>query len=255
MSVEVGAVFDHDGLVLKVWDPLNATAASLPDDAELWRFVWEHRDRVGGFAHSHPGGGVPAPSGTDLVTFKAWESALGRPLVWPIITSDTYEVFDGQGHTLRTPSYLRGTLDRGGALLETLWQLSYVGPDGVYRYQRSAVVYVDGGFMTPPGFEQEGGSLSRDSPSDYQQMAPLPWLSLLASPVIDLAGQFDWTDSVDRLKDSVWLGLHRIAVGNPGALHDVTRFVVEPAGTLQLVHASGLRERIVSRLGVEILLG
>jgi proteasome lid subunit RPN8/RPN11 len=65
----------------------------LPDSRGLWDIFWENRDRLSGFAHSHPGAGVPWPSGTDLTTFRAVEAALGRRLQWWIVTLDQVAVF------------------------------------------------------------------------------------------------------------------------------------------------------------------
>ena len=44
---------------------------------------------ISGVAHSHPGGGVPGPSYTDVTTFAAVEAALGVKLNW-WITSETH---------------------------------------------------------------------------------------------------------------------------------------------------------------------
>jgi hypothetical protein len=62
--------------------------AFLPDSRELWDVLWAHRHELDGFAHSHPGMGRPGPSGTDLSTFAAIESGLGKRLNWWITTPD-----------------------------------------------------------------------------------------------------------------------------------------------------------------------
>lgn len=62
---------------------------SIPDSAELWQKIWDHRSELLGIAHSHPGSGDTGPSYEDLTTFSAVEAALGRRLEWWITTSDT----------------------------------------------------------------------------------------------------------------------------------------------------------------------
>jgi len=86
MSMEVGVVVFEDG---HYWhEPDGSTSGSLPDSWTLWDVLWENRDRLVGFAHSHPGSGVPAPSHTDISTFRAVEQALGRNLEWWVISRD-----------------------------------------------------------------------------------------------------------------------------------------------------------------------
>lgn len=68
--------------------PKGRSAGSLPDSRDLWDVLWEHRETLDGFAHSHPGSGWPGPSQTDVTTFLAVERALGRRLKW-WITSRT----------------------------------------------------------------------------------------------------------------------------------------------------------------------
>lgn len=88
MSMEAGVVvgIDHKPIYWHV--PLDRTAGSLPDSRKLWDVYWENRDHLLGFAHSHPGHGVPGPSHTDITTFVAIEKALGRSLTWWIISED-----------------------------------------------------------------------------------------------------------------------------------------------------------------------
>jgi hypothetical protein len=62
----------------------------LPDSRDLWDVIQENKDRVMGFAHSHPGSGIPAPSFEDVSTFAAIEAALGKRLVWWITSSDSF---------------------------------------------------------------------------------------------------------------------------------------------------------------------
>lgn len=98
MSVEAGVLVGVD-LNPIIWHlPPNRNVGALPDSRDLWETMWEHRKTILGFAHSHPGSGVPGPSGTDVTTFRAVEKALGRQIVW-WICSDTHIVVCRQiGH-------------------------------------------------------------------------------------------------------------------------------------------------------------
>jgi hypothetical protein len=69
--------------------PEGRTGGSLPDSRKLWEVLWDLRKEPGlGFAHSHPGSGVPRPSLTDVTTFNAIERGLGRDVGWFITSSD-----------------------------------------------------------------------------------------------------------------------------------------------------------------------
>jgi len=85
---EVGVVIAKDGTVLHWHLPPDRTEVSLPDSRSLWDILWEHRSQIAGFAHSHPGRGIPGPSHTDITTFAAIESALGARLQWWITSED-----------------------------------------------------------------------------------------------------------------------------------------------------------------------
>jgi hypothetical protein len=87
--IEVGVVIAKDGNPLHWHQPPGRTGGSIPDTRELWDVIWENRDIIQGFAHSHPGSGVPGPSHTDVTTFRAIEKALGKALDWWITSSDT----------------------------------------------------------------------------------------------------------------------------------------------------------------------
>jgi len=69
--------------------PEGRTGGSLPDSRKLWDVLWDLRKEAGlGFAHSHPGAGMPGPSWTDVTTFAAVELGLGRRMGWFITSSD-----------------------------------------------------------------------------------------------------------------------------------------------------------------------
>jgi hypothetical protein len=81
-------VVDRDEVPLYWHLPPGRSAGSLPDSRELWDFIWANREHIMGFAHSHPGSGIPSPSEEDLTTFSAIDLALGRRLSWWITSSD-----------------------------------------------------------------------------------------------------------------------------------------------------------------------
>jgi hypothetical protein len=88
--IEAGVVIDKSGEPLFWHLPPGRTAGSLPDSRPLWDVLWDafNADTLLGFAHSHPGSGVPGPSYSDVTTFAAVEAALGKRLDWWITSSD-----------------------------------------------------------------------------------------------------------------------------------------------------------------------
>lgn len=86
--IEAGALLNLDGEAIYWHLPPGRTGGSLPDSRDLWDVIWENRKAISGFAHSHPGSGVPGPSYTDVTTFAAIEAGLGQRLDWWIISSD-----------------------------------------------------------------------------------------------------------------------------------------------------------------------
>lgn len=103
--MEAGVVIGSDGNVVFWHAPDGRHGGALPDDRRLWDVLWDSRHELGGFAHSHPGSGIPQPSHTDLTTFAAIEAALGCRLVWWIVSSDRMSTFCWMGP---------GKLDYGG---------------------------------------------------------------------------------------------------------------------------------------------
>lgn len=85
---EAGVLIAQDGCPLFWHLPADRSAAHLGDDRTLWDQFWDNRKVIAGFAHSHPGSGMPHPSMTDLTTFAAIEAALGARLTWWITSSD-----------------------------------------------------------------------------------------------------------------------------------------------------------------------
>jgi hypothetical protein len=86
--MEAGVLLGVDNQAIHWHTPNDRSGGSLPDSSDLWQIIWENRAIVTGFAHTHPGSGVPGPSYTDVTTFKAVESALGKQLNWFILSSD-----------------------------------------------------------------------------------------------------------------------------------------------------------------------
>ena len=95
--MEAGVVIDDKGQPVHWHVPNGRTFAHLPDSRPLWVVFKENRDRMAGFAHSHPGGGVPSPSGTDITTFEAVESGLKKRLKWWIVNSEAMVVAEWTG--------------------------------------------------------------------------------------------------------------------------------------------------------------
>lgn len=88
MTMEAGVLLDRHGLPLFWHKPADRSSVSLPDSSDLWSEFWSCRDIISGFAHSHPGGGTPHPSTTDLTTFAAVEAGLGLRLFWWITSEE-----------------------------------------------------------------------------------------------------------------------------------------------------------------------
>jgi proteasome lid subunit RPN8/RPN11 len=86
--LETGVVVDLEGKPIYWIMPPGRTASSLPDSRELWEFIRDNHERISGIAHSHPGGGIPAPSWEDITTFSAVERGIGRRLAWWIISCE-----------------------------------------------------------------------------------------------------------------------------------------------------------------------
>lgn len=101
--IETAVVFDCDGKVIHWHEPQGRSGGSLPDSRKLWDVLWENREILGGVAHTHPWNGSANPSSTDLTTFAAIETGLGKTLVWPVVTFDevSYWMRSGDEYTKR----------------------------------------------------------------------------------------------------------------------------------------------------------
>ena len=87
--MEAGVLLGVDNKVLHWHTPNERSGGALPDSRDLWDIIWENRAIVTGFAHTHPGSGIPGPSYTDITTFIAVEKGLGKHLNWLILSSDS----------------------------------------------------------------------------------------------------------------------------------------------------------------------
>ncbi len=108
---EAALVVGEGGEVLHRHSPAGRTTVSLPDSRDLWAVLWEHRARIVGVAHTHPGVGTPRPSWEDLTTFAAVEDGLGRRLIWWIASADGLAAFGWSG----PDRYVYGPVDPGEA--------------------------------------------------------------------------------------------------------------------------------------------
>lgn len=88
--IETGVVVSVHHEPIFWHEPGGRSSGALPDSRTLWDVLWQaHRDGwLAGFAHTHPGNGMPGPSQEDLSSFVAIENALGRPLNWWIVNAD-----------------------------------------------------------------------------------------------------------------------------------------------------------------------
>lgn len=84
--METALVFDRNGKTICFHEPAGRSGGSIPDTRDLWEVIWENRENLGGVAHTHPWDGPAHPSITDVTTFDAIERALGKNLLWPVVT-------------------------------------------------------------------------------------------------------------------------------------------------------------------------
>lgn len=123
MSMEAGVVLDSQGQPIFWHVPPDRSVGYLPDNRSLWDVLWENRDNLLGFAHSHPGEGLPGPSHEDVTTFAAVEAALGKRLKWYIISRTGLVVCEWRGpHRL---TYSVEPILSAPAWLERLREVSY----------------------------------------------------------------------------------------------------------------------------------
>lgn len=123
--IEAGVVLNLEGQPLYWHLPESRTNVLLPDSKSLWDILWDNRDNISGFAHSHPGKGTPTPSHTDLTTFDGIEKALGKNLDW-FITSEDRMIFIRWGGP-ETLDYVQLDINQHPSWVKTLKQHSNIG--------------------------------------------------------------------------------------------------------------------------------
>lgn len=132
--MEAGLVVGHGDVPLMWHLPKDRTISFLPEgvisddpSTHLWYFIEENRDTVEGFAHTHPGRGVPRQSWEDVTTFAAWEQGLGRRLKWWILSEDSAVLLTWKGPERH--SYEAVVLNRDPPWAADLRKHSFASPD------------------------------------------------------------------------------------------------------------------------------
>jgi hypothetical protein len=109
-TMEVAVVLDK-ALTPMLWHvPQDGNSGYIPDTVDLWQFLWENQKDVLGVAHTHPWAGTAAPSMTDLTTFQAIDSGLGRNLHWLIITFNRILVLHRENGEMTKDADLTNTI-------------------------------------------------------------------------------------------------------------------------------------------------
>lgn len=139
MPMEVAVVFNQNGMSHYWHCPSINTAYSIPDSSKLWDVIWEYRDLIGGIAHTHPWEGSTVPSCEDKTTFRAVERALGKRLVWPIVTMDHVQYFthnDEEAQWKPSLSYVETPVDFGYRTpwLQTILKLRQLSKQGEQQW-------------------------------------------------------------------------------------------------------------------------
>jgi hypothetical protein len=93
MVEERGVIFDKDFLPLHWHEPLDATGVLLPDSTNFADIMWDLREDMYGFAHTHPFGEMLVPSLKDLKAFQGIEQGNGKRYLWPIVTFGGSKIF------------------------------------------------------------------------------------------------------------------------------------------------------------------
>jgi hypothetical protein len=97
MSIESAVVLDDIYNVITWHLPEARGAGHIADSRELWETIWKNRGVLGAIVHSHPGGGTPMPSSTDVTTFSAVELAIGQRIRWGIMSKEQLCWFEWKG--------------------------------------------------------------------------------------------------------------------------------------------------------------
>lgn len=70
-----------------LWSDASESPVALPDSRTRWAMIWARRARLVEIAHTHPLGGAEF-SAEDETTMAALDSALGRSLVYSVVTPE-----------------------------------------------------------------------------------------------------------------------------------------------------------------------
>lgn len=87
MKREVCFLIDRNGQLL--WSDASSSPLALPDSRERWEAIWQHRHELVELAHSHPLGPEQF-SAEDSSTMRALDDALGRKLLFSLVTPRQY---------------------------------------------------------------------------------------------------------------------------------------------------------------------
>jgi len=97
MDTEVAVVLDRGELPIYWHKPQGCSPVAIPDSRTLWEVLWDSRGKLLGVAYAHPQTLGHAPSQEDVTTFAAVEAALGRRLLWWIVTSHELACMEWSG--------------------------------------------------------------------------------------------------------------------------------------------------------------
>ncbi len=68
-----------------LWADASMSPVAMSDSRARWEAIWANREQLVEIAHTHPMGGAHF-SGTDERTMKALNEALGRQLIYSVVT-------------------------------------------------------------------------------------------------------------------------------------------------------------------------
>lgn len=71
-----------------LWSDASDSPVALPDSRARWEAIWSRRDDIVEIAHTHPLGGAHF-SQQDETTMTALDTALGRSLIYSVVTPDS----------------------------------------------------------------------------------------------------------------------------------------------------------------------
>lgn len=125
MTIEAGVVVGLNEEDVLHWHlPPNRNVVALPDSRTLWSVYWDNRATMAGFAHSHPGYGVPGPSWEDITSFAGVEGGLGRRYKWWITSMDRLVVVTWRGPKVYDYTTTPIAIDREPSWVPELRRLS-----------------------------------------------------------------------------------------------------------------------------------